>query len=69
MQSIQAIGLSPTAAVIFIPASRLEEVVSVAKSILARETLMARDIDNDVPIGEVMGANYEDMLKQDISND
>lgn len=55
--------------VIFIPASRLEEVVSVAKSILARETLMARDIDNDVPIGEVMGANYEDMLKQDISND
>lgn len=50
--------------VVFIPAARLEDVIAVANDILARETLMARDIDAGVPIGEVMGANYEDMLKR-----
>jgi hypothetical protein len=25
---------------------------------------MARDIDAGVPVGDVMGANYEDMLKK-----
>lgn len=55
--------------VVFIAAARLEEVIAVAQSILDRETLMARDIDADVPIGEVMGANYEDMLKQDKAHD
>lgn len=50
--------------VVFIPAARLREVMAVATDILARETLMAADIDAGVPIGEVMGANYEDMLKR-----
>ncbi|MFV3127255.1 RraA family protein [Niveispirillum sp. KHB5.9] len=50
--------------VVFIQAARLEEVITVAEDILARETLMARDIDAGVPIGDVMGANYEDMLKK-----
>ena len=49
--------------VVFIPASRLDDVIAVAGDILARESLMVRDIDGGVPIGEVMGANYEDMLK------
>ncbi len=48
--------------VVFIPAARLADVVAEAEAILARETLMARDIDAGVPIGEVMGASYEDML-------
>ncbi|MFV3076109.1 RraA family protein [Niveispirillum fermenti] len=50
--------------VVFIPAARLEQVIAVAEDILARETLMARAIDAGVPIGQVMGANYEDMLKR-----
>jgi len=50
--------------VVFIPAARLEEVIAVAEDILARETLMARAIEAGAPIGEVMGANYEDMLKR-----
>ena len=50
--------------VVFVRADRLEEVISVAEEILARETLMARDIAAGVPIGEVMGASYEDMLKR-----
>jgi len=50
--------------VVFIPAARLDEVIAIANDILARETLMARDIDQGVPVGDVMGANYEDMLKK-----
>lgn len=49
--------------VVFIPAARLSEVIAVATDLLALETLMARDIDAGLPIDEVMGANYEDMLK------
>lgn len=49
--------------VVFVPAARLDEVIGTAESILARETLMARDIDAGVAIGDVMGASYEDMLK------
>jgi regulator of RNase E activity RraA len=50
--------------VVFIPAAHLDEVIAAAERILARETLMARDIDAGVPIGDVMGADYEDMLKK-----
>ncbi|WP_313802169.1 RraA family protein [Sphingobium sp.] len=50
--------------VVFIPAARLEEVIGVANDILAREMLMARDIDAGVAIGDVMGASYEDMLER-----
>ncbi|MEG3125993.1 RraA family protein [Sphingomonas sp. GB1N7] len=50
--------------VVFVRADRLDEVIAVAEDILARETLMARDIDAGVPIGDVMGASYEDMLKK-----
>lgn len=48
--------------VVFVAAARVEEVIAVAEDILARETAMARDIDAGIPIGEVMGARYEDML-------
>jgi regulator of RNase E activity RraA len=50
--------------VVFIPAAHLDDVIATAERILARETLMARDIDGGVSIGEVMGADYEDMLKK-----
>jgi regulator of RNase E activity RraA len=50
--------------VVFVRADRLDAVIAVAEDILARETLMARDIDAGVPVGDVMGANYEDMLKK-----
>jgi regulator of RNase E activity RraA len=49
--------------VVFVRADRLEAVIAVAEEILGRETLMARDIDAGTPIGDVMGASYEDMLK------
>lgn len=48
---------------VFIPAQIAEDVVSLAEKIFRREQLMARDIDRGVPVSEVMGADYEDMLK------
>lgn len=53
--------------VTFLPALRAGEIVSVAEDIFAREQLMAQDIEAGRPIGEVLGADYEDMLKKDRS--
>lgn len=56
--------LADGSGVVFVPARNIEEVLAAAERILLRETLMARDIDGGRPIGEVMGADYEDMLKR-----
>lgn len=53
--------------VVFVAAARAEEVVRTAEDIFAREQLMARDIDAGRPLGEVLGANYENMLKKDVA--
>lgn len=49
--------------VVFVPAARAEEIVAVAEDIFAREQLMVRDIEAGKPLDQVLGANYEDMLK------
>lgn len=51
--------------VVFLPAARAGDILAAAEDIFAREQAMARDIDAGVPIDQVMGANYEDMLKKD----
>lgn len=50
--------------VVFVGAESAEAVIAAAEAIFAREQLMAADIERGRPIGEVMGADYEDMLKQ-----
>jgi regulator of RNase E activity RraA len=50
--------------VVFVAADKAEAVVSAAEAIYAREQLMAADIARGRPIGDVMGVDYEDMLKQ-----
>ncbi|KQM19848.1 RraA family protein [Novosphingobium sp. Leaf2] len=55
--------LADGSGVVFVPAIRLDAVIEVAETILAKEQLMARDIEAGIPIGDVMGADYEDMLK------
>lgn len=57
-------ALADASGVVFVPAARIDEVLATAERIFAREQLMARDIAAGKPIGEVMGANYEDMLKE-----
>ena len=55
--------LADGSAVVFVAADRIEEVLSVAESIAAREAAMADALRAGRPITEVMGANYERMLK------
>ncbi len=49
-------------AVVFLPADRAEEVIKIAERIVAKEKLMTEAVRAGKPIGEVMGANYENML-------
>jgi regulator of RNase E activity RraA len=51
--------------IVFLPQADAETILVVAEDIFRREQAMARDIDAGVPIDQVMGANYEDMLKKD----
>lgn len=57
--------LADSSGVVFVPRDRASEVIATAEDIMRREALMARDIDAGKPIGEVLGANYEDMLKSE----
>ena len=56
--------LADASGIVFVPIARLDEVLATAERIFAREQLMARDIGAGRPIGEIMGADYEDMLKK-----
>jgi len=49
--------------VCFIPADRIEEVLATAEKIAEKERLMTADVLAGKPVSEVMGTNYEDMLK------
>lgn len=55
--------IADASGVVFVPADKAEAVIATAEKIFAREQLMAADIERGRPIGEVMGADYEDMLK------
>jgi len=50
--------------VVFIKPEHIERVLEAAESIAARETAMAQALRAGRPITEVMGANYEHMLKE-----
>ncbi len=46
-----------------IPLARAEEVISAAEAIVAREGLMAEALRSGRPVGDVMGQDYESLLK------
>ena len=50
--------------VAFIAQSQIERVLETAETIVQREEAMAAAIRNGTPISQVMGANYERMLKK-----
>jgi len=50
--------------VVFIAAENIEGVLAVAEDIFAREAAMAQALREGKPITEVMGANYENMLRR-----
>jgi regulator of RNase E activity RraA len=55
--------LADASAVVFVLAADIERVVATAESIMAREEAMAQALREGKPISQVMGANYEHMLK------
>ena len=55
--------IADSSAVIFISEANIDKVVATAESIVAREALMAKAVLAGTPIHEVMGGNYEFMLK------
>jgi len=50
-------------AVIFIQAEAIDRVLDIAEGIVARESAMAKALMDAMPISQVMGGNYEHMLK------
>ena len=56
--------LADASAVVFVQAAEIERVVEAAESIMAREEAMAQALREGQPISQVMGANYEHMLKR-----
>jgi regulator of RNase E activity RraA len=51
--------------VVFIPSARADEVISAAERIAGREAAMAKDLLAGRPVTEVMGQDYEFMLRPD----
>ena len=51
-------------AVVFIAQGDFARVLETAEQIMAKEELMAQALREGTPIGQVMGANYEHMLKK-----
>ena len=56
-------AIADASAVVFIAAAEIERVIETAEQIMAREEAMAQAIREGQPISQVLGANYEDMLK------
>jgi regulator of RNase E activity RraA len=50
--------------VVFVAANEIERVLDAAEAIVAREEAMAQALREGTPIGQVMGASYETMLKR-----
>jgi regulator of RNase E activity RraA len=57
--------LADGSAVVFVPAAEAERVIGEAEKIAGREGLMAQAARAGKPMSQVMGADYEKMLKRD----
>ena len=57
--------LADRSGAVFIPAARAQEVIETAERIAGREAAMAKDLLAGRPITEVMGRDYEHMLKRE----
>jgi regulator of RNase E activity RraA len=55
--------IADASGIVFIPAARVEEVIGIAEKIAEKERLMTADVLAGKPVSEVMGTNYENMLK------
>ncbi|MGO4392450.1 RraA family protein [Variovorax sp. M-6] len=56
-------AIADASGVVFVPAADIERVLDVAEHIAGREAAMAKALLAGTPIGQVMGADYEHMLR------
>ncbi len=56
--------VADASAVVFVPQGEILRVLDAAETIVAREEAMAQALREGKPISQVMGANYETMLKK-----
>jgi len=56
--------VADASAVVFITQAEIERVLEAAEAIVAKEQAMAEALRAGTPIGQVMGASYEHMLKK-----
>ena len=56
-------AIADGSAVVFLPAGDAARILDEAEKIAAREAAMAKDLTNGTAITDVMGANYEHMLR------
>jgi regulator of RNase E activity RraA len=56
--------VADASAVVFVPQAEILRVLDAAETIVAREEAMAQALREGKPISQVMGANYETMLKK-----
>jgi len=57
--------LADGSGICFLAADRVEEILEVGEMVAKREALMTRAVLAGEPISQVMGADYEDMLRRD----
>ncbi len=57
--------LADGSGICFLAAERVEEILEVGEMVAKREALMTRAVLAGEPISQVMGADYEDMLRRD----
>jgi 4-hydroxy-4-methyl-2-oxoglutarate aldolase len=56
--------VADSSGVVFVAQGEIERVLETAEAIVAREDAMAQALRDGIPISQVMGANYETMLKK-----
>lgn len=69
--AISGVSVSPrdliiadASGVVVIPADQAEDIIKTAETIAHKERLMAADVRAGKPVSQVMGTNYENMLKE-----
>jgi regulator of RNase E activity RraA len=61
--SVGDLVIADGSGVVFIPAAQASAVIEAAERIAGREAAMAKDLLNGRPVTEVMGRDYEFMLR------
>lgn len=56
-------AIADSSGVVFVPASKIEATLHEAEAIASRERAMAAAVRRGVPVGDVMGSDYESMLE------